>query len=261
MKFSFNSLRSGIIGIAIISVAFAANSQSINDYRATHRNLLAKQNRIQDKIKVEEAQKYARDLYGDKDYANDYEGDIYSESWNSENVNPYQNAEIPTTKLIDVSKAFMPVKHKVITSHFGYRKQFQRMHKGVDLKASIGDTIYAAFTGKVRLTKFERNGYGFYVVVRHDNGLETVYGHLSKFLVKPNQYVKAGTPIALSGNTGRSTGPHLHFETRFMGIAINPEKIFDFENGTTYRDHYTFNKNSSDNAGNNNRQSASRRRR
>ena len=135
------------------------------------------------------------------------------------------------------------------------------VHKGADLKANIGDTIYAAFTGKVRLTKFERNGYGFYVILRHDNGLETVYGHLSKFLVKENQYVKAGTPIALSGNTGRSTGPHLHFETRYMGVAINPEKIFDFVNGNVYRDHYTFNRSSSDNADNNRQQSASKGRR
>ena len=257
MKLFLNSIRNGLIGICLISVAFVANAQSINDYRKAHKDLLAKQERIQDKIKVEESQKYARDLYGDKEGDNT---DIYSEGWNSDRVNPYQNANIPSTKVIDVSKYAMPVKHKVVTSHFGYRKQFGRMHYGVDLKSSVGDTIYAAFTGKVRLTKFDRNGYGFYVVVRHDNGLETVYGHLSKFLVKPNQVVKAGTPIALGGNTGRSTGPHLHFETRFMGIAINPEKIFDFVNGTTIRDNYTFNKNEN-NSGNNNRQSASRRRR
>jgi len=257
MKFSFNSLRLGILGMAIISVSLAANSQSINDYRATHRNLLAKQNRIHDKIKVEEAQKYARDLYGDKESAED--ADVYSEGWNSGRVNAYQDANIPSTKVIDVSRYAMPVNNNVVTSHYGYRKQFGRMHRGVDLKASIGDTVYAAFTGKVRLAKFERNGYGFYVVVRHDNGLETVYGHLSKFLVRPNQYVKAGTPIALSGNTGRSTGPHLHFETRYMGIDINPERIFDFVNGTTHRDHYTFNKN--ENSGKSNRKTASRRRR
>ncbi len=258
MKF-FNSLKVSFIGMALISVCFAANSQSISDYRQTHKNLLAKQNRVQDKIKVEEAQNYARDLYGDKDNIDN--ADIYSEGWNSDRVNPYQNANIPSTKVIDVSKYAMPVKHRVINSHFGYRKQFGRMHKGADLKANIGDTIYAAFTGKVRLTKFERNGYGFYVILRHDNGLETVYGHLSKFLVKENQYVKAGTPIALSGNTGRSTGPHLHFETRYMGVAINPEKIFDFVNGNVYRDHYTFNRSSSDNADNNRQQSASKGRR
>jgi murein DD-endopeptidase MepM/ murein hydrolase activator NlpD len=259
MKF-FNSLKLGLIGMALVSVGLAANSQSISDYRQTHKNLLAKQNRVQDKIKVEEAQNYARDLYGDKDITS-ADADIYSEGWNSGRVNSYQNANIPSSKVIDVSKFAMPIKHNLITSHFGFRKQFGRMHKGTDLKANIGDTIYASFTGKVRITKFERNGYGFYVVLRHDNGLETVYGHLSKFLVKENQYVKAGTPIALAGNTGRSTGPHLHFETRFMGIAINPEKIFDFANGTVQRDHYTFNRNSSDNADNYRQQSASKGRR
>lgn len=255
MKFSINSLRFLVMGITLMSVSIAASAQSISEYRKAHRDLLAKQNKIKDQIKVEESQKYARDLYGDKDGDN---ADIYSEGWNSDRVNPYQNANIPSTKVIDVSKYAMPVKHKVINSHYGYRKQFGRMHRGVDLKASVGDTVYAAFNGKVRLAKFERNGYGFFVVIRHDNGLETVYGHLSKFLVKPNQIVKAGTPIALSGNTGRSTGPHLHFETRFMGIDINPEKIFDFVNGTTLHDSYTFNKN--ENSGSS-RQSANRRRR
>ena len=116
------------------------------------------------------------------------------------------------------------------------------MHKGIDLSLQIGDTIYAAFDGKVRLTNYEARGYGKYVILRHENGLETIYGHLSKFLVDANDYVKAGTPIALGGNTGRSTGPHLHFETRFMGYAINPAAIFDFQNKTTHTDVYTFNK-------------------
>ena len=130
-----------------------------------------------------------------------------------------------------------------LTSQYGYRRRFRRMHKGVDLKVQIGDTIRAAFDGKVRLTNFERRGYGYYVIVRHENGLETVYGHLSGFLVKPDQYVKAGDPIALGGNTGRSTGPHLHFETRFMGYPINPMAIFDFANQTVHTDTYTFDKN------------------
>ncbi len=92
------------------------------------------------------------------------------------------------------------------------------------------------------MTKYERRGYGYYVVMRHPNGLETVYGHLSRFLVKPDQVVKAGDPIALGGNTGRSTGPHLHFETRFMGIAINPAAIIDFENGVPHKDEFAFDK-------------------
>ena len=200
-------------------MGFAANSQSINDYRRTHQNLLAKQNNIKDKIKVEEAQKYARDLYGDKETAGN--ADIYSEGWNSGRVNPYQDANIPSTKTIDVSRYAMPVKHKVVNSHFGYRKQFGRMHKGTDLKANIGDTIYAAFTGKVRLTKFERNGYGFYVIVRHDNGLETVYGHLSKFLVKENQYVKATATTTPSTATAATTPTTITVRAQAEAVAAN----------------------------------------
>ena len=148
-----------------------------------------------------------------------------------------------------MSKYAMPVPG-IITSRYGYRPRFRRMHKGIDLRLRTGDTVRAAFSGKVRLTKYERGGYGFYVVLRHDNGMETVYGHLSRFLVKPDQRVEVGQPIALGGSTGHSTGPHLHFETRFMGIAINPEAIFDFENQTTHTDVYTFNKNSYENSRN-----------
>ncbi|MCF0204853.1 MAG: M23 family metallopeptidase, partial [Muribaculaceae bacterium] len=132
----------------------------------------------------------------------------------------------------------------IVTSNFGWRPRFGRMHRGIDLGLHMGDTIRAAFDGKVRLTKFERGGYGFYVIIRHDNGLETVYGHLSRFLVRPDQTVKAGTPIALGGSSGRSTGPHLHFETRFMGMAINPSTIFDFEEKEIVNDRFTFVKSS-----------------
>ncbi|MBO5539634.1 MAG: peptidoglycan DD-metalloendopeptidase family protein [Muribaculaceae bacterium] len=204
-----------------------------------HANLLARQSRIQDQIKLEEAQKYASQLYEEEEP----EPDIYTEGWESDRVNPYKNANVPQTKVIDVRGFHMPIKGNFITSPYGYRPAFRRTHKGVDMRSAVGDTVYAAFTGKVRLTKFERGGYGFYVILRHDNGLETVYGHLTRFLVQPNQYVKAGQPIALSGNTGRSTGPHLHFETRFMGYAINPAAIIDFANRTTHTDSYTFNKN------------------
>ena len=167
--------------------------------------------------------------------------DIYTESWNSQAVNPYAGMDVADNVRIDVSEYSMPVPG-YITSPYGYRKRFRRQHKGVDLKLHVGDTVRAAFSGKVRLTRYDRRGYGYYVIVRHHNGLETVYGHLSKFLVKPNQDIKVGEPIALGGNTGRSTGPHLHFETRYMGYPINPMAIFDFPNQTTHTDFYTFSK-------------------
>ena len=216
----------------------AQNLQSASSYSKMHNDLLAKQNRVKDQIRVQEAQKYAADLYEECEP----EPDIYTEGWESNLVNCYKDANVPNTKVLDVRHYVMPVKGNYVTSHYGYRPQFGRTHKGIDLRAAVGDTVYSAFSGRVRLTRFERGGYGFYVIVRHENGLETVYGHLSRFLVKPDQYVKAGQPIALSGNTGRSTGPHLHFETRFMGYAINPEAIFDFANRCTHTDSYTFSK-------------------
>ncbi len=234
-----------IITLAVVAImamtandVAAQNLQSAKNNSRMHANLLARQSRIQDQIKLEEAQKYASQLYEEEEP----EPDIYTEGWESDRVNPYKNANVPQTKVLDVRGFHMPIKGNYITSPYGYRPAFRRTHKGVDMRSAVGDTVYAAFTGKVRLTKFERGGYGFYVILRHDNGLETVYGHLTRFLVQPNQYVKAGQPIALSGNTGRSTGPHLHFETRFMGYAINPAAIIDFANRTTHTDTYTFNK-------------------
>ncbi|MCD8282468.1 MAG: peptidoglycan DD-metalloendopeptidase family protein, partial [Prevotella sp.] len=100
----------------------------------------------------------------------------------------------------------------------------------------------AAFDGKVRIVKYEAKGYGRYIVIRHNNGLETIYGHLSKQLVQENQMVHAGDPIGLGGNTGRSTGSHLHFETRLCGVALNPALMFDFRAQDVVGDYYMFNK-------------------
>ncbi|MCG8575084.1 MAG: peptidoglycan DD-metalloendopeptidase family protein [Flavobacteriales bacterium] len=114
-----------------------------------------------------------------------------------------------------------------MTSKYGYRRG--RNHNGVDIDLETGDTIYAAFDGKVRYSQFHHKGFGNLIIIRHYNGLETYYGHASKLLAAPNQEVKAGDPIALGGNTGRSTGSHLHFEVRFYDNPINPELIFDFK--------------------------------
>ena len=150
--------------------------------------------------------------------------DLYA-NWSGEAL--WDNkGNIPATMDIDVSGFEAPIKGQ-ITSPFGWRRR--RMHKGVDLKLYVGDTVRAAFDGKVRIKKYERRGYGYYYVIRHNNGLETVYGHLSRQLVEQDANVKAGQPIALGGNTGRSTGPHLHFEMRMMGIALDPSDIVDFD--------------------------------
>jgi murein DD-endopeptidase MepM/ murein hydrolase activator NlpD len=134
----------------------------------------------------------------------------------------------------------MPTANRVVTSNFGSR--WGRQHKRLDIKVYIGDTIRAAFSGKIRIVKYEPKGYGKYVVIRHHNGLETIYGHMSKHLVVENQEVKAGEPIGLGGNTGRSTGSHLHFETRLCGVALNPALMFDFRNQDVVGDFYNFNR-------------------
>lgn len=114
-----------------------------------------------------------------------------------------------------------------VTSRYGYRRG--RYHNGIDISLNTGDTVVAAFDGKVRYAKYNKSGFGNLVVIRHYNGLETFYAHLSKSIVVPNQNVKAGDPIGLGGSTGRSYGSHLHFETRFYDAPMNPEEIIDFK--------------------------------
>ena len=121
-----------------------------------------------------------------------------------------------------------PVRGEVVSS-YGWRHR--RMHHGIDLKLTTGDTVFAAFDGKIRYSDYNYGGYGNLVVMRHFSGLETYYGHMSALFVDPNEYVKAGDPIGLGGSTGRSSGPHLHFEVRYMGSAFNPEFLIDFKTG------------------------------
>ena len=170
--------------------------------------------------------------------------DIYNNIWTSDKLNPYKIPidSLPDSVTVDVSRFQVPVPGYV-TSHFGPRRY--RYHYGIDLKVNIGDTVLCAFSGKVRIINYENRGYGNYIVVRHDNGLETVYAHLSQVLVTLNQNLKCGDLIALAGNTGRSTGPHLHFETRYLGNAINPAHIIDFEAGDVIEDNYLITKKSS----------------
>lgn len=158
----------------------------------------------------------------------------YYSIWDSRAVNPYR---IDATKFKDTVELKLydpekgrnwhpPLRNSILNSDFGMR--WSRFHYGVDLDLNVGDSVFAVFDGVVRIAKFDGRGYGKYIMLRHYNGLETLYGHLSKQLVSPGQYVKAGDLIGFGGSTGRSTGPHLHFEVRFEGNAINPEYFFDF---------------------------------
>lgn len=165
--------------------------------------------------------------------------DLYDE-W--ENHYAHKATALPDSFKIDLRHFCMPTTSRVLTSNFGAR--WGRQHKGLDIKVYIGDTIRAAFSGKVRIVRYEGGGYGKYVVIRHYNGLETIYGHMSKQLVTEDQEVRAGEPIGLGGNTGRSTGSHLHFETRLCGVALNPALMFDFRNQDVVGDYYMFRRNS-----------------
>jgi len=122
----------------------------------------------------------------------------------------------------------------VITSRFGYRPQFGRMHHGVDLRLDIGDTVRAAMTGRVIRIACDHDGYGNYVVMAHSNGMETIYAHLHHAIVVPGDYIEIGQPVGIGGNTGNSTGPHLHFETKVEGVAVDPTLIFDFNGHYRY---------------------------
>ena len=150
------------------------------------------------------------------------------DSWDESLVNPYgvRLVDMKDTVKIDI-RGYIPPSQKHVTSDFGDRRG--GFHYGIDLKVYKGDSIYCAFDGQVRLTKYQRRGYGYYVVVRHNNGLETLYAHLSKTLVTPGQDVKAGEVLGMAGSTGRSTGYHLHFETRYLGNVINPNDLFNFD--------------------------------
>lgn len=198
-------------------------------------DLLARQAPIDRKMKAVDSVALHRLLYMEE--LESPAADLYDE-W--ENLYAHRETAMPDSFRIDLRDFCMPTPSRVITSNFGPR--WGRQHKGLDVKVYIGDTIRAAFSGKVRIVRYEARGYGKYVVIRHHNGLETIYGHMSAQLVKEDQEVRAGDPIGLGGNTGRSTGSHLHFETRLCGVALNPALMFDFRNQDVTADFYTYKK-------------------
>ncbi len=166
---------------------------------------------------------------------------IFEKYWDTEKLFPYKDIEyssLPKSLVIDLVDStngyHTPYKPSPIRSRYGPRRG--RAHQGVDLALKAGEPIYATFSGRVRISQYNRGGYGNLVVIRHDNGLETYYGHLSERMVEPNQWVEAGQVIGLGGSTGRSTGPHLHFETRYYGQSFDPERLIDFKSGTLCRE-------------------------
>ncbi len=157
----------------------------------------------------------------------------YYAIWDSQYINPYNKNpekfnEVVNIQLYNPDKGTFwasPLYPSLVTSLFGFR--WGRFHPGMDLNLDLGQPVFATFDGIVRISGYD-SGYGNYVVIRHFNGLETLYGHLSMRKVDSKQYVKAGQLIGLGGSTGWSTGPHLHLEVRYEGNSINPSLIFDF---------------------------------
>ena len=155
---------------------------------------------------------------------------VYRNIWTDARVNPYGNLFDSLQDDVHIPMAgFRLPAPGYVTSPYGWRRY--RMHKGTDIKVQIGDSIRAAWNGQIRIVGWDPRGYGYFVVIRHDNGLETVYGHLSRPMVDEYEKVFAGDVIGLGGNTGRSTGSHLHFEIRYLGEAINPANFIDFSTG------------------------------
>ena len=198
-------------------------------------DLLARQAPIDRKMKAVDSVALQHIIYSEN--LDSPSEDLY-EDWS--NKYAHHETTLPDSFRISLKDFCMPTNSRLITSNFGSR--WGRQHKGLDIKVYIGDTIRAAFSGKIRVVRYEARGYGKYVVIRHYNGLETIYGHMSKQLVTENQEVRAGDPIGLGGNTGRSTGSHLHFETRLCGVALNPALMFDFRNQDVVDDYYVFHK-------------------
>jgi murein DD-endopeptidase MepM/ murein hydrolase activator NlpD len=169
----------------------------------------------------------------------------YYSIWDTHRVNPYRvdgrsYRDSLKLHLTDASRqrfAKMPLVSTPVTSGFAFRGY--RWHFGMDLDLETGDSVRAAYDGVVRIQAWDGGGYGNYILVRHYNGLETIYGHMSKALVPVGTFVKAGQLIGYGGSTGRSTGSHLHFEVRYQGNPINPALMYDFPGYKLRKDNFT----------------------
>ena len=166
------------------------------------------------------------------------DSEVFSDHWNTTATHAYSDVELNSLPeatpilLIDSMESYHYPYIGRITSRYGPRRG--RAHQGLDISLKTGDPIYATFDGKVRFSKAAGN-YGNLVIIRHNNGLETYYAHLSQRDVEVGDWVVAGQQIGLGGSTGRSTGPHLHYEVRYRGQSFDPERIIDFSSGNLRR--------------------------
>lgn len=183
-------------------------------------------------------------FYDDSEYpSNSFYG-----NWDSYQIHPQINSFEDNIKLVlqDTLNncSFYPPIKGLITSNFGWRDG--RSHHGIDIDLQVWDPVHAAFDGMVRVARHHPT-YGRVVIVRHYNGLETLYAHLHRLKVKPGDVVEAGQVVGLGGSSGRSTGSHLHFETRFRGRSLNPRSFIDFNNNRLVSDSIVLTKNRWDN--------------
>ena len=173
---------------------------------------------------------------------------IFEKYWDTTTLFPYREVDMSgmpksvVIDLVDSLTCYHCPYQGTVHPHGKYGPRRRRQHQGVDLPLKTGDPVYATFCGRVRTSQYNKGGYGNLVIIRHDNGLETYYGHLSERMVEPGQWVEAGQIIGLGGSTGRSTGPHLHFETRYYGQSFDPERLIDFKNGTLSRETFLLKK-------------------
>ena len=164
---------------------------------------------------------------------------IYTQNWDTSKIHAYnvELKDLPMSMVIDLvdtlKSSHYPFKGRV-TSKYGPRRR--GIHQGTDIDLETGDPIYATFDGRVRHTTYVARGYGHLIIIRHDNGLETFYAHLSEVNVKPGDWVTAGQVIGKGGNTGRSTGSHLHYEMRYKGHSFDPERLINFTTGDLRRE-------------------------
>jgi murein DD-endopeptidase MepM/ murein hydrolase activator NlpD len=173
----------------------------------------------------------------------------YYKLWETNKLNPYgfngehymNSVELVLFNEEDLGSWHSPLDKTIVTSDFGLRRAV--WHYGIDIRVKTGSPVYAAFDGVIRISGYDRRGFGRFIVIRHKNGLETLYAHLSKNLMKLGDEVKAGDIIGKGGNSGRSTAPHLHFELRYSGNAIDPNQIFDFKENKIISSKYIINHN------------------
>lgn len=217
------TIQEGAIADSTISESTAESAPSEEGVASANESNIAEATNSEEAV-TEEAS--TEDTAADENVAS-------AESEDSEELDSLQESTLDesATAFLDFSGAHFPTLHGTrLNSPYGIRKH--RLHRGVDMHINIGDSIVAAYPGKVVVSKYNRRGYGHYVMIEHANGTRTLYGHLKKRLVNVGDTVEGGQLVGWGGNTGRSSGPHLHFEIRYGEVNIDPATVFNIEEGT-----------------------------